>query len=1077
LISNISAAAAAAAGSAGTGTGGLASSQKLGGLKNSVVNVNLNVLKDVNIDEMIDDDDDEERKFLIKELEKKANNKQKTHQQINGSDQADSTFLSSTGSGGVKRSRSNSSTNNRSHLLSNLTSSPNNNQLVQNTGNNALSALNTSTNTTGVNQSILSQLNITLNCHYCWAQFQLNVSKNLKNSIQQKENGKYMQHLALHLNAPYKCNECSYPITDTKTFFKHKQFYKHDEKTCIMVDNDVNLPTNLTATQQQQALTLTRRKTLILTRLKQHQQQQLIQQQQQQQSSSSSIDFETNEIQFTNDRDTFKCSLCYSDTDQAPSTSVSSLNKTPTLSNLGASNFSFDKEQVLKHVLIVHLSFLAYKCDTCTQFYAFDEPQTKQHAGLVHQCGGTTTTAPNTENSTIATSSSPSSSSTTSSQCHFKLIKTEEEINLAINKAQQYITKIPAQTVVKSTHKSKNINQLVNVSTSSNVSIEAQPKYKCCRCSINAAAAATTVSTDGSNTTNATTGTTTGPILLYTYQDALDHVMTAHIGNSSGLNKKDKKLNYELELFEQNLEDLIASETGQVTTVTANSSQNQIHNNNECTDEDDEDDDDDDENGDFIFDEYTPVNDLSEWNVIYNEYQTNLSSSSSQMLSNSSHLSPSNAGGNKRKRFKTNNNTSLSLDNNNELSMNQQQSIMNKKSKKFYFKPHLVYKCQLCFRKMSTFNFDHWLQHDAENHYKLYAHSKLNSTDSTTIAKQSINCFKCSTQETVKTFPNFTQFLTHYKMEHLNPTTTATTNSTTQSTDQETTTLSTTSNHQAINCLVCGTELKCTYVDMLKHFQSEHELNLFDLKLNQTDLELIHTLQSNQLVQMSESVRVKKRCFIKVPPALINPMVAQHQNQPVEPVTKIDLINKELNLLNEIHREQIIEKQIVSWLNSEQFLRRNFNYQSYQCIICNLTKNQILESHYLNKQVNTTSTTNSSTNTNESVISTLATNRIQFYSEEMKTVVLTNHVLSHFNEYCYRCMSCKISWPDRTQLLKHSQECPNSQVVRTKTKYKLKANCRLQLKFYLQTYLDYWQHEKMLETRSLSCIENKLNFN
>jgi hypothetical protein len=39
---------------------------------NSVVNINLNVLKDVNIDEMIDDDDDEERKFLIKELEKKV---------------------------------------------------------------------------------------------------------------------------------------------------------------------------------------------------------------------------------------------------------------------------------------------------------------------------------------------------------------------------------------------------------------------------------------------------------------------------------------------------------------------------------------------------------------------------------------------------------------------------------------------------------------------------------------------------------------------------------------------------------------------------------------------------------------------------------------------------------------------------------------------------------------------------------------------------------------------------------------------------------------------------------------------
>lgn len=57
-------------------------------------------------------------------------------------------------------------------------------------------------------------------------------------------------------------------------------------------------------------------------------------------------------------------------------------------------------------------------------------------------------------------------------------------------------------------------------------------------------------------------------------------------------------------------------------------------------------------------------------------------------------------------------------------------------------------------------------------------------------------------------------------------------------------------------------------------------------------------------------------------------------------------------------------------------------------------------------------------------------------------------------------MSCKISWPDRTQLLKHSQECPNSQVVRTKTKYKLKANHRVQLKFYLLSLIDYWTHER-----------------
>lgn len=179
-----------------------------------MVNINLNVLKDVNIDEMIDDDDDEERKFLIKELEKKANNKKGIANGVSGDYGSDSGSTT----GGVKRSRSNSSSLVRANPLS-----PTQAQASQ--------------------SALLSQLNITLNCHYCWAQFQLNVSKNLKNSVQQKENGKYMQHLALHLNAPYKCNECSYPIMDTKTFYKHKQFYKHDEKTCIMVDNDINLPT------------------------------------------------------------------------------------------------------------------------------------------------------------------------------------------------------------------------------------------------------------------------------------------------------------------------------------------------------------------------------------------------------------------------------------------------------------------------------------------------------------------------------------------------------------------------------------------------------------------------------------------------------------------------------------------------------------------------------------------------------------------------------------------------------------------------------------------------------------------
>ena len=237
-------------------------------VNNSVVNVNLNVLKDINIDEMIDDDDDEERKFLIKELEKKAIGKgvglvnvgggrmsaavkqEMLQQQQNGSNynsesenanvsnaNTNVSALSNSLSGARKRSRSNSST-----LQSLLNTSP--------TPASTISSIQKPSVVLAQQQEhLLSQLNITLNCHYCWAQFQLNVTKNFKSSSttqphlnplhQQKENGKYMQHLSLHLNAPYKCNECSYPITDAKTFLKHKQFYKHDEKTCIMVDNDI----------------------------------------------------------------------------------------------------------------------------------------------------------------------------------------------------------------------------------------------------------------------------------------------------------------------------------------------------------------------------------------------------------------------------------------------------------------------------------------------------------------------------------------------------------------------------------------------------------------------------------------------------------------------------------------------------------------------------------------------------------------------------------------------------------------------------------------------------------------------
>ena len=455
-----------------------------------------------------------------------------------------------------------------------------------------------------------------------------------------------MQHLSLHLNAPYKCNECSYPITDTKTFFKHKQFYKHDEKTCIMIDNDINIPLSQ---QQSNATNVARRKMLIATRLKQHQAQvaQLMAQHQQH--------VESNELQLSHDKDVFKCSLCYSENDPAPSTSVSAMNKTPTQASHGASNLSFDKEQVLKHVLIVHLSFLAYKCDACPQFYAFDEPQTKQHAALVHQCGGEGTA------------------------CHFKLIKTEEEINLAINRAQQFINKIPANSKKPEIKKSTQVSatpSTVPSTPSPNSLIEAQPKYKCCRCVI-----------------------TSGPIVLYSYQDALDHVMSAHL---SSVNKKEKKVNYELELFEQSLEDLLASETGQTTVVNAASSTSTTsgddENENEAFSDEDE------CGGEVLLNDQLFSIDSTEWQAIVCEPSNVTLPGSNQLSASSPALI---GGGNRKKRFRTNNNTSISL-----------MPEIGMKLKRFFYKPYFIYKCQLCSRKMSQFNLDHWLQHDREQHFK-----------------------------------------------------------------------------------------------------------------------------------------------------------------------------------------------------------------------------------------------------------------------------------------------------------------------------------------------------------------------
>lgn len=375
---------------------------------------------------------------------------------------------------------------------------------------------------------------------------------------------------------------------------------------------------------------------------------------------------------------------------------------------------------------------------------------------------------------------------------------------------------------------------------------------------------------------------------------------------------------------------------------------------------------------------------------------------------------------------------------------------------------------------MNKFDLDHWLIHDRESHYKLntslkqaFSYQQLTSikNGSPTTSCSSGNTNTNQTSQLIKTYSNFTEFIENFKNDSC----------ILQNED-------TSSTNKLISCLICGVELKFTYVDILKHFQSEHEFNVFDLNLGLDDLEVIQALQMNNLIQLSQGVHIKKRCYVKVPPLLVNTYsllnsVDDDSKALNINITKVDLIDKEIKILNEIYREQIVEKQIVSWLNSEQFLRRNYNYNSYACIICNATKIQILEAHYNQNQshkfrnLTNSSTTTASDPASQSALalsSGLNANRLQYYTEEMKTVVLTNHVLGHFNEYCFRCMSCKISWPDRTQLLKHAQECSNSQVVRTKTKYKLKANCRLQLKFYLQSYLDYWNHEKCLETKDIT---------
>ena len=154
--------------------------------------------------------------------------------------------------------------------------------------------------------------------------------------------------------------------------------------------------------------------------------------------------------------------------------------------------------------------------------------------------------------------------------------------------------------------------------------------------------------------------------------------MCAHLGaQASVVAKKDKKLCYELELFEQNLEDLLATESGVCTTVSASvePKTESVKSEDVVKDELGADGGDsslhEEVGGDLCLDEL-PENvlnsDLAEWNVVFSEPNviTNLAQcggvgSGTLVLPGSvDSLSPQ-MGGNRKKRFKTNSSTAIAL--------------------------------------------------------------------------------------------------------------------------------------------------------------------------------------------------------------------------------------------------------------------------------------------------------------------------------------------------------------------------------------------------------------------------------
>ena len=226
--------------------------------------------------------------------------------------------------------------------------------------------------------------------------------------------------------------------------------------------------------------------------------------------------------------------------------------------------------------------------------------------------------------------------------------------------------------------------------------------------------------------------------------------MSAHL-NSSSTAKKDKKHCYELELFEQNLEDLLANELNPAaSTAPPQSSTTLPKLSEDLTELNDSSSLDVDGQlheelgGELALDSLPDEllnSDLAEWNVIYSEPNsiTNLgqfSSFSAAQAAQSSdaaaatNLSPQSgagsAGGNRKKRFKTNTNTSLdsnqsALEAATTATIPTSHLAVNTKNlKRFYYKPFLVFKCQFCSRKMSSFDLEHWLQHDRERHDQIF---------------------------------------------------------------------------------------------------------------------------------------------------------------------------------------------------------------------------------------------------------------------------------------------------------------------------------------------------------------------